>query len=146
MVLCTVTIRLDSSRRLCRRYCWVQSTVWVQPIPCQSSSMSLLPKIFIASFIIYWEMTKAWEVWLLLTRSVPKSAFGLMQKLRKYAGHTEEKEKKEKKAIRPRCVTERNIQWRTEIESHIRPFFLWVPERAKHRKERVSAERCNPKR
>ena len=33
------------------------------------------------------------------------------------------KKRKKKKAIRPRCVTERNTQLRAETESHIRPFF-----------------------
>ena len=79
---------------------------------CQSSSMSLLPKVFIASFIIYWEMTKAWEVWLLSIRSVPKSAFGLMQKPSKCVRHAEEnRQETKRKAIRPRVWLSEKHTW-----------------------------------
>ena len=121
----------------------MQSTVWVQPMPYQSSSMSLLPKVFIASSIIYWEITKALEVWLLSMRSVPKSAFCLMQKLSKCVRHAKEKRRKRKERPFGQCVWQRETNLREELKHKVQfgHFCVWVPERAKHKKEGASAER-----
>ena len=109
--------------------------------------MSLLPKVFIASSIIYWEITKALEVWLLSMRSVPKSAFCLMQKLSKCVRHAKEKRRKRKERPFGQCVWQRETNLREELKHKVQfgHFCVWVPERAKHKKEGASAERCSLK-
>ena len=72
-------------------------------LPCGSSPHALsklihelVPKVFNASFFHLMRSEQSMEVRLLSMRSVPKSAFGLMQKLSKCVRHAEEKRRKRK--------------------------------------------------
>ena len=90
-------------------------------------------------FFIYWEVTKAWKVWLLLMRSVPKSAAIFLRQWLRRLRHAETDKKKKRrktKAIRP-C--EQSWNWE--------PFLAigWVPERAKTQKRESFSWRCSPK-
>ena len=101
--------------------------------------MSLFQKSSMQIFFIYWEVTKAWKVWLLLMRSVPKSAAIFLRQWLRRLRHAETDKKKKRrktKAIRP-C--EQSWNWE--------PFLAigWVPERAKTQKRESFSWRCSPK-
>ena len=90
-------------------------------------------------FFIYWEVTKAWKVWLLLMRSVPKSAAIFLGQWLRHVRHakTDKKEKKENKG--------HSALW---AELKLRAFlghWLWVPERAKTQKRENFSWRCSLK-
>ena len=77
-------------------------------------------------------------------RSVPKSAFGLMQKLSKCVRHAEEKRRKRKKQRPFGLVWWVKAEQRAEAQK-VSAIFVWVPEWTSNTKERASVERCSPK-
>ena len=105
-------------------------------LPCGSSPHALsklihelIPKVFNASFFfIYWEVTKAWKVWLLIMRSVPKSAAIFLGQWLRRVRHAEtgKKEKKENKG--------HSALWAELKPRAFLGHWLWVRERAKTQK------------
>ena len=119
--------------------CWVPYRVDPAHMHCQSSFMSLFQKSSMQVFFIYWEVTKAWKVWLLLMRSVPKSAAIFLGQWLGRVRHaeTDKKEKKENKG--------HSALWAELKPRAFLGHWLWVPERAKTQKRESFSWRCSPK-
>ena len=82
------------------------------------------------------------KVWLLLMRSDAKLPKSACHSLGNDLGVWDTLKLKRKKERKQRPL---GLKWRAEAQRAIRPIFVWVPERAKHRKGRVSTEMCSPK-
>ena len=108
--------------------CWVPYRVDPAHMHCQSSFMSLFQKSSVQVFFIYWEVTKAWKVWLLIMRSVPKSAAIFLGQWLRRVRHAEtgKKEKKENKG--------HSALWAELKPRAFLGHWLWVRERAKTQK------------
>ena len=101
--------------------------------------MSLFQKSSKQVFSIYWEVTKAWRGLTSLNEKCSKvNCHFLGQWLRRVRhAETDRAEKKESKGHSALLWAE--AKERAKAHRAIRPYCVWVPERAKHRKERASA-------